>query len=285
MTCTTQTSIFAQIIELYNQILALPSLHPSPIVNKVFTELVSLCLQIRIPSNHLIEHLQDESHSTHKSNFDVKCLIERAMDAEGCMERYWAQILATNSDVVSTMRTFWYWDNYAALTRYELNSLKAAGCSTTRRMAFIGSGPLPLSAVLVGQKTQGEVVLYDKDPEANAMAAAWVQKLPAIGGKEAVAIFSFRDLDIWAEDQSVFANYDVVWVAASVGIDGKEKRAIVEYLMKWMRPGTFLAVRSVEMGCSLLYPEVKRSELANFDVVRHDVPPQGVVNSVIVLRV
>jgi nicotianamine synthase len=287
MTCNTiPLATFTRLVDLYYYILALPSLIPSPSVNQAFSELVSLCLEIRIPSKHLLEHLQDvRSANGDKSKFNVRSLIERAMEAEGCMERYWAKILAADADVDTAMRTFWYWDNYATLTRYELDSLAAAGCQYMDRVAFIGSGPLPLTSILVGQETRGEVVLYDRDAEANVLAAAWVQKLSVPNTSGPVASYSFRDVDVWAEDHSVFARYDVVWIAAAVGRDGAEKRAIVDHLRRGMRKGTFLAVRSVEMGCSLLYPEIKRAEFANLDIVRHDVPPQGVVNSVMVLRV
>jgi nicotianamine synthase len=280
--------MLSRVLDLYYQILTLPSLVPSPTVNQTFSELVSLCLQIRIPSKHLIEHLSDLPRAEDRSKFDVRSLIDRAMEAEGCMERHWAKALAADANVNNAMRTFWYWDNYTALTRYELDSLAAAGCLSMNRVAFIGSGPLPLTAVLVGQETGGEVVLYDRDVQANVLATAWVQKLSTANGTgtaAAAAHYSFRDVDVWAEDCKTFAHYDVVWVAAAVGVDGAEKRGIVDHLRKGMRKGTFLAVRSVEMGCSLLYPEIERSEFANFDIVRHDVPPTGVVNSVMILRV
>lgn len=283
VTCTITLPTLTRVIDLYHCILALPSLVPSPSVNQAFSELVSLCLQIRIPSKHLIEHLLDVQQADDRSKFNVRSLIERAMEAEGCMERHWAKTLAADANINIAMRTFWYWDNYTALTRYELDSLTAAGCMSMDRVAFIGSGPLPLTAVLVGQETRGEVVLYDRDVEANVLATAWVQRL-ATGTNPAVR-YSFKDLDVWAEDSAAFARYDVVWVAASVGVDGAEKRAIVDHLRRGMRKGTFLAVRSVEMGCSLLYPEIKHSEFANLDIVRHDLPPPGVVNSVMILRV
>jgi nicotianamine synthase len=126
-------------------------------------------------------------------------------------------------------------------------------------------------------------VLYDRDILANALASAWVQKLPT-HGDSAHAQYTFRDADVWDISPQEFASYDVIWIAASVGMDGKEKSGIVDHVKKGMRRGAFLAVRSVEMGCSLLYPEVDHEELVSMDVIRHDLPPQGVVNSVIVLR-
>ena len=285
MTCSTPLATVTRLVDLYYYILALPSLFPSPSVNQAFSELVSLCLQIRIPSKHLLEHIQDISSKDDRSDFDAQSLIARAMEAEGCMERYWAKILAADADVNTAMRTFWYWDNYTTLTKYELDSLTAAGCQSMKRVAFIGSGPLPLTSILVGQKTRGEVVLYDRDVEANVLAAAWVEKLSVTECEGPAASYSFRDIDVWAEDHAAFAHYDVVWVAAAVGSSGTEKRAIVDHLRRGMRKGTFLAVRSVEMGCSLLYPEINHSEFANLDIVRHDVPPHGVVNSVMILKV
>lgn len=280
MTCGIPHTLLSQLLNVYNCVLALPSLVPSPKVNTVFSELVSLCLQIKIPSDHLTAHL-DEACQMSNTKFNVHSLISRAMEAEGCMERYWAGILAIADDVENEMQSFWYWANYATLTKYELDSLKAAGCSTFRRVAFVGSGPLPLTAILIARETKSHVVLYDRDPEANDLAASWIRKLPQNSGAEQ---FSFRDVNVWHVTPEEFAHYDVVWIAASVGMDGKEKGAIVRHVKKGMRPGTFLAIRSVEMGCSLLYPEIQHSELGDINILRHDVPPQGVVNSVIVLR-
>lgn len=280
MTCDVSPTLLLQLVNVYYQVLALPSLAPSPKVNQTFSELVSLCLQIRVPSGHLAAHL-DEACQKNNSNFNVHSLISRAMEAEGCMERYWAGTLAVAEDIENEMRSFWYWDNYASLTKYELDSLRAAGCSTFRRVAFVGSGPLPLTAILIAQETKSHVVLYDRDSEANDLAANWIRRLPQGKGMEP---FSFRNADVWHVTPEEFAQYDVIWIAASVGMDGKEKCAVVEHVMKGMKPDAFLAIRSVEMGCSLLYPEVQRSELGEVNILRHDVPPQGVVNSVIVLK-
>jgi len=285
MTCGEPLTTFVRLLDLYYHILALPSLDPDPIVNKAFTELVSLCLQINIPSKHIFLHLQEVCHDRQSPTFHVRSLIERALEAEGFMERRWAKILAEHEDVHVAMHSFWYFKNYTALTRYELDSLATAGCSAMQRVAFIGSGPLPLTAVLVGRETRGELVLYDRDKEANVLASNWVRRLPVGERGHPAATYSFRDIDVYDESESAFALFDVVWVAASVGIDGKEKRAIVDHIRRGMRPGTFLAVRSVEKGCSLLYPELEHSELQSLNVVCHDVPPQGVVNSVIILRV
>ncbi|GJJ09705.1 hypothetical protein Clacol_003929 [Clathrus columnatus] len=279
MSCEVSPIVLSQLVDLYYRVLALPSLAPSPKVNQTFSELVSLCLQIKVPSNHLTYHL-DEICKKDNNNFNIFSLITRAMEAEGYMERYWAGILATADNLQTAMRLFWYWDNYATLTKYELESLKAAGCSTFRRVAFVGSGPLPLTAILIAQEIKSHVVLYDRDAEANELAIAWVKKLP--WGKEQ---FSFRDADVWDVAPDEFMQYDIVWIAASVGANGKEKSGVIKHVRKGMRPGAFLAIRSVEMGCSLLYPEVQHSELGDVDIVRHDDPPQGVVNSVIVLRV
>ncbi|KAF8516967.1 Nicotianamine synthase [Hysterangium stoloniferum] len=276
------TEPFIEVVHLYDKILALPSLIPSPLVNEVFSRLVELCLQIKIPSKHLIEHLDDACLEENKSKFDVRALMQRAMEAEGCMERYWANIILNASEsesgIVSAMQSFWYWDNYSLLTNYELYR-----CLSMEKVAFIGSGPLPLTSIMVGERTRGEVVLYNRDIQANAMASSWVQKLPNHGNGPH-AQYTFRDADVWDITPTEFESYDVIWIAASVGIDGKEKRSIVNHVKKGMRSGAFLAVRSVEMGCSLLYPEVDHEELANMEVIRHDLPPQGVVNSVIVLR-
>ncbi|KAF8498878.1 hypothetical protein BU17DRAFT_72290 [Hysterangium stoloniferum] len=164
--------------------------------------------------------------------------MQRAMEAEGCMERYWANIIfnasESESGIAGTIQSFWYWDNYSLLTNYELDSLRAAGVSVD------GEGHLQRFRTTASDRYH-----------ANVIASSWVQKLPN-HGDGSHARYTFRNVDVWDITSAEFESYDVVWIAASVGIDGKEKRSIVDHVKKGMRP------------------EVEHEVLANMEVIRLD---------------
>lgn len=54
--------------------------------------------------------------------------------------------------------------------------------------------------------------------------------------------------------QTCLRSFDVVYVAALVGNTGKEKREIFSAVLKRMRPGALLVVRTAHALRTLLYP-------------------------------
>lgn len=233
--------------------------------------------------------------------------------AESCLELHWAEhILSTKGtpdEVLARLKTFPYYENYQDLTRLELCSILSATKTTPRRVAFIGSGPLPLTSLCLLQALKQDALVTslsaapDPDPNPNpntnppqqpvilnvdydsaAIAASLTLSL-ALG--EAGRGMEFICAEATAADKDL-AEFDVVYLAALVGITQAEKERIVLQVVDRMRPGALLVVRSSWGLRTCLYPEVdlategllKRLECC---VVVH--PYGQVVNSVIVARV
>lgn len=96
--------------------------------------------------------------------------------AECEMEKWWcARILASNCRGAQALTAFWYLDHYRALCRAELDLL---GTAAGGRFVFLGSGALPLTAILMAQHLeQIEVTCVDCDEEASFLAGELVSLL------------------------------------------------------------------------------------------------------------
>nr|CAB3503286.1 unnamed protein product [Digitaria exilis] len=89
---------------------------------------------------------------------------------------------------------------------------------------------------------------------------------------------AFRTSDVALVTRDL-ASYDVVFLAALVGMAADEKARVVDHLGRHMAPGAALVVRSAHGARAFLYPVVDPDEIrrAGFDVL-------AVINSVIIAR-
>ncbi len=236
-------------------------------------------------------------------------------EAESCLELHWAEhILSgeaqTPDEVLARLQTFPYYENYEELTRLELCAILSATKTPPRRVAFIGSGPLPLTSLCLlqalkhntlsrnlssslaapsnnsvnGNNAADPVVVLNIDYSPPAIASSLRLSLalgPVGHGMEflcADAVSDARDL----------AEFDVVYLAALVGVSQTEKEDIVLRVVARMRAGALLVVRSSWGLRTCLYPEVDLATealLGRLEVCVVVHPYGGVVNSVVVSRV
>jgi len=85
--------------------------------------------------------------------------------AECQMEKWWCRRLIDYRDIsFDGLAQFWYFENYRSLVTAELALL---GSAIASRAMFLGSGALPLTAVLLARFLPGlRVQCVDNDPEA-----------------------------------------------------------------------------------------------------------------------
>lgn len=92
--------------------------------------------------------------------------------AECAMEKYWTRRLLAEETLC--LRDFWYIAEYEALCRAEAELLAD---KVYTRITFLGSGALPLTAILLaGIFPQARVTCIDMDPEACALSAELIKK-------------------------------------------------------------------------------------------------------------
>jgi nicotianamine synthase len=233
-------------------------------VNALFSELVTLC-------------------STSRGDRVLDCPQIRAImpslhrlcgEGEYELEREWALRVIDSGFPVRELARFPYYDNYRKLVDLEVHALFGLGYTRLRSAAFIGSGPLPLSAILLANRFGLAVDSIDRKPEAHALAVKATDRL----GLGAALRFHRADL----LEFSSLKEFEIVFLAALVGADRAEKRRIVRHLAAHMRPGALLVVRTAHQLRSLLYPHIRLEDLSGFaaKLVLH--PLNEVINSVIV---
>jgi hypothetical protein len=175
-------------------------------------------------------------------------LVRRLALAEGAMERHWARALCQRRNVTAAdFEQFTYWDCYRHLVEAELGSLgphlelaKAEG------IAFVGAGPLPLSAILAHLGTGLKVTCLDVDAEACSLARTLARKAGLTGIEVRCANGARHD----------YALHPLVMIASLVPDKADAMRRI-----RATRPGAVVALRSAEGLCTLLYDAVDETEL------------------------
>lgn len=120
---------------------------------------------------------------------------------------------------------------------------------------------------------------YDIDPLANSKALGLVESDPDLSKR-----MVFHTTDIM-DVTSGLKEYDVVFLAALVGMDKSEKVKIIEHLAENMNPGAILMLRSAHGARAFLYPVVDPcDDLVGFEVLSVFHPTDEVINSVVIAR-
>jgi SAM-dependent methyltransferase len=242
-------------------------LRPGPVVDVLFSRLVALAFDL--PAD-------DPVLGREPLVAQVRDLASRG---ECELEAHWAARVRSDPRVLRDFPFLW---NYLRLARGEWQAVRTAG-RRPRALAFVGSGPLPLSALTLHRLApEVEVTCIDRDPAAVALGRGVARSVGAdvsgVGGESGVGGVRFvaaeaADLD--------YAPFDVVVVAALVGATVPGKGAVLDRIASSLRPGAVLAVRSVPAdGRRLLYPRVEVRDLPSaVRPVGEWLPPSGVVNS------
>ncbi|THU67291.1 hypothetical protein C4D60_Mb05t23110 [Musa balbisiana] len=260
-----------RISEICDSISNLPSLSPSEEVDNLFTELVHLCIPV-IPID--VVKLSSEVQAMRSK------LIKLCGEAEGLLESHYSDVLTSFDNPLDHLSLFPYYSNYLKLSHLEYSLLSRYVASPPARVAFVGSGPLPLSSVVLAARHMQEAELhnYDLDATANARARRLVQGDPRMAARMA-----FHTEDVLAVTHAL-RGYDVVFLAALVGIGHDDKIRVVDHLASHMAPGALLVARSAHGARAFLYPVVEPADLKGFEVLTVHHPADEVINSVIVAR-
>lgn len=259
------------ICELYEKISALETLKPCRDVNTLFTQLVLTCIP---------PHPVDVDRLCNKVQ-DIRAkLIRLCGEAEGLLESHFATILGSFGTPLDHLHLFPYYNNYLKLSKLEFNILSQHSPRAPSRIAFIGSGPLPLTSIVLASNhlTATTFHNYDIDPSANFRAQRLVLPDPDLSKR---VIFHTTDI---MNVTTALKDYEVVFLAALVGMDKEEKVRVIAHLAKHMSPGAILMLRSAHGARAFLYPVVDPSDLIGFEVLSVFHPTDDVINSVVIAR-
>eukprot|EP01018_Ginkgo_biloba_P008763 Gb_27486 [translate_table: standard] len=263
-----------RVAEVYEKISRLESLEPCAAVNALFTQLVRLCT----PASGIeVARLKEEQQLMRRK------LISLCGEAEGLLESHYAVLLARFPRPLAHLHLFPYYQNYTKLAQLESQMLVRNGIAEPKRLAFVGSGPMPLTSIVMAMQHMPTTHFhnYDVNPLANAMASALVAAHPELSRR-----MSFHTSNILHANPEQLARCDVVFLAALVGMEKPDKDAVLNHLAKHMAPGAALLVRSARGARAFLYPVVHPHHLSSFHFQILSVfhPTDDVINSVILAR-
>lgn len=263
----TAEDITASVSDVYRSLAARDDLRAGPEVDRLFDRLVRLVLTApaeTVPA--VLGHVEIQRLAPR-----LRALCARA---EGELEQAWADRIVAAPSPRDELARFPYFGNYRQLSRMEIGILASALPRRVRSVAFVGSGPLPLSSLYLAGDLDVHVDSLDRDPVALAAGA----RVAAALGYDALC---FREADVLDAD---LTGYDVVVVAALVGETADAKRRILGRLALTMRPGALLLVRSARGLRTLLYPPVEPAALDGFETLAEVHPVNDVINSAILAR-
>ena len=141
------------------------------------------------------------------------------------------------------------------LVRLELSAISSIAVDKCGpKYAVVGSGPLPLTSICLANALNDNhhqpicIHNIDRDPWAILKSAELCRRL---GYGPATMCFHCGDVQSNGID---FQEFDIVYLAALVGMSTQAKRDIVANISSRMRPGALLLLRSVHSLRSLMYP-------------------------------
>ncbi|KVH87493.1 nicotianamine synthase-like [Cynara cardunculus var. scolymus] len=270
-----EASLVEKVCEIYDKISKLETLKPSKDVDTLFTQLVLTCIP---PSSINMSDLPENIQETRSK------LIRLCGEAEGHLEAHFSTLLASFPNPLHHLHVFPYYSNYLKLGRLEFDILNrhysTEPTDVPKNVAFIGSGPLPLTSIVLAtyHLTNTAFHNYDIDPLANSMASCLVSPDSDLSQR-----MFFHSTDIMEVTEEL-KEYDVVFLAALVGMDIKDKVKVIQHLAKYMAPEAILMLRSAHGARAFLYPVVNPEDLQGFEVLSIFHPHDEVINSVVIAR-
>ncbi|TXG65337.1 hypothetical protein EZV62_006612 [Acer yangbiense] len=276
MVCQEELVLIEKVCELYDQISSLESLKPCKDVNMLFTQLVHTCMPPPPNPNFDVSNLSKSVQETRSK------LIRLCGEAEGLLESHFSTLLSSYENPLHHLNLFPYYSNYLKLSQLEFTILgqHLTNTNTINKIAFVGSGPLPLTSIVLATKhlTKTAFHNYDIEPSANSQALNLISPDPDLSQR-----MFFHTVDIMNVSNEL-KDYEVVFLAALVGMDKEEKVKVIDHLANYMSPGALLMVRSAHGARAFLYPVVNPCDLRGFEVLSIYHPTDEVINSVVIAR-
>ncbi|ERN06494.1 nicotianamine synthase [Amborella trichopoda] len=269
---STPRHLVEKVIEIYTEIAKLESLKPSKPVNALFTHLVHICT---LPISFDMDSLENDIKDVRSK---LVCLCA---EAESQLEAHFSDLIGRCPRPISSLHIFPYYSNYLKLAVLEFETLVANHIPMPKNVAFLGSGPMPLSSIVLALHHMPTTLFdnYDISPHANLMGSSLMR-----GHADLLGRMSFHTCDAKMVKGDAVAEYDMVILAALVGVIREEKAQIIAHLAAHMKQGATLLVRSAHGSRSFLYPVVEEEDLSGFSVMDVVHPTNEVINSIILAK-
>ena len=262
----TQTELVAHVQALHTQLAGLPSLAPCPSTNQAFGALVKLAISPMgdTQAANVLNALE--------SSVPLQSLQSLCGAGEFALELFWARAAAVSRAPLTVLEAFPYWQNYRKLVALEVKLLQPV-LTPGAKVLFVGSGPLPISSYLLAEQLGVHVTNVDLDAGAHTCASAWLANTPMAERLHC----AHRDVRAMHD----FSDFQVVILAAMVGMTPADRASVLQHLAAHMRPGQILLARSARGLRQLLYRPLSGEDLQGFSIIKTVHPMNEVVNSVL----
>ncbi|XP_058113265.1 nicotianamine synthase-like [Magnolia sinica] len=258
--------LIANVAKIHASISKLESLRPSKHVNALFTQLVKLCT---LPSSINVQNLPPDMQHMRQS------LIGLCGRAEGLLELEFATFITKIPQPLDHLNLFPYYTNYVKLAGLEYGILSENGVVQPKRVAFVGSGPMPLTSIIMA-------IHHMKTTRFDMLANNVAHRIVATDD-ELARRMEFKTSDVM-DVREELGEFDCIFLAALVGMSKEEKVKVVGHLRKYMKGGGILLVRSANGARGFLYPMVEEDDLHGFEILSVFHPTNEVINSIVLAR-
>lgn len=251
-----------QLEQIYTKINSLSNLKPSKEVNKLFSELVEIAT--------------DNGYKVFLSQQKISRLQQLCSKAEYELEKYWAKEILVSDNPLEMLEEFPYYQNYIDLTLLEVNSIRSCSTHNFHKLLFLGSGPLPLTAIILAQKYNIKSTLLDIDEEAVEISQRLIKKL---GLSQMISIVKGD-----ATHYKGYGDFEVIFVAALAGTDIRLKTAIFKQIKTFSKKNSHIIARSAWGNRTLLYKPLSREIFSIFQPILKVDPYNSIVNSIVIFK-
>ncbi|RKF83233.1 Nicotianamine synthase [Golovinomyces cichoracearum] len=278
--------LIRKVLYIFSQLAARDDLKPCDEVNELYSSLVSICTQ---PVS------EEFSKAILEDPEIVRILLrlrEICSEIECHAESYWSVKAAgtdesTEQEVYARIHNIPNLDVNSSLVNAELTAMRKVEQKQIKKIAIIGSGPLPLTGLgLVGifseEPTNIQTMNIDRDSDAIEVSKKLCKRLGSKAkGMDFLCAHAGSDLDL--------AEYDAVYLVILVGSTQQEKEILLKNVASKMRPGAMLVIRGATKLKSLMYsvfdPTTDSvSKILDVELVMHP-RDHYIVDSVIIGRV
>lgn len=257
------------ILSIYNELSKERSFFPTPKINLLFNKIILIINKTNSNDSDCI--LRDKRILAIKGDLQKISAV-----AESELELLWAQKIIANNFPLQEIKKFPYYQNYQKLVNYEISEITQCSLHNTHEILFVGSGPLPLSAILFS-KINLNIHCIDSNLKAVDISRKLVHKISAnhLIRCSHKNIYEIKD----------FSGYQVIFLASLVGNDNSEKIDIINHITQYAKEETHIVLRDADGLVELIYPAINQNKLKKIKIIKKIQAPEGVINSIIISKV
>lgn len=205
----------------------------------------------------------------------LKKLNKICSDAEAQMEHHRADRILASSDASAELMNFPYRKNYQDLASLEYH-LACSQLSNLKKVLFVGSGALPLTAIILAQNRGICSTLVDIDEKAVQSSSLLIQKL---GLQEYIKIVHSDFLNFTSDEV-----YDVIFLASLLFKGTACDQCVLAHLSSCLQ-FRLAVVRSAKWTRKMLYPKLDVAMIKRYldlQLILH--PQNDIINSILLCK-